>query len=234
MMSPANRLLAALPAEELGRVRSELEAVELRRRQTMWSIGERLQHVFFPDSGAVAMVIVAPDDGLLETGLVGREGLVGLEAFFGVPTARSQALVMLPGVAQRMTVETFGRLCTPGTSLYHVLRRYAWARMVGIAQSALCDATHSIRHRCVRRLLVLHDCARADHFPLTQQMLAALLGVRRASVSVAAETLQASGLILYEHGRMHVANRAGLEQSACGCYRVMKEEVENLLLPAAS
>jgi CRP-like cAMP-binding protein len=123
-----------------------------------------------------------------------------------------------------MRVEAFRRLCAPGTALHDAMRRYVYARMVALTQSALCDATHSIRHRCVRRLLTLHDCARADHFPLTQQMLAALLGVRRASVSVAAEKLQASGLIVYEHGRMHLANRAGLEREACGCYLRMKQD----------
>lgn len=231
--SPANRLLAAIPREEFDRIAAELEAVELRRRHATWSFGDRLQHVYFPESGAVALVMASAEGGLLETGLVGQEGLLGLEAFFDMPTARQQALVMLPGVAQRLTVEAFGRLCVPGTALYQVVRRHACTRMASVAQSALCDATHSIRQRCVRRLLVLHDCARADHFPLTQQVLAALLGVRRASVSVAAEALQASGLILYEHGRMHIANRAGLEQAACGCYRLMKQEVDGPSLVAA-
>lgn len=234
MMSPANRLLAALPAEEFDRLLPELEVVELRRRQTAWSIGDPLSKVYFPESGAVAMVMGTADGGLLETGIVGQDGLVGLEAFFDVPTARQEALVMLSGVAHALGVEVFGRLCQPGTVFYHVVRRHACARLVSVAQSAVCDATHSIRQRCVRRLLVLHDCARADYFPLTQQILAALLGVRRASVSVAAEGLQAAGLILYEHGRMHIANRAGLEEAACGCYRLMKREVEDLFLQAGA
>lgn len=241
MMSPANRLLAALPAEELGRLVPELEAVELRRRHTTWSTGDTLQHVYFPESGAVALVVSTGDGALLETGLVGADGVVGVEAFFNVSTAQQQCLVMLPGVAQRMTMQAFGRLCAPGTALYEVMRRYVHGRLVTVAQSALCDATHSIRHRCVRRLLLLHDCARADDFPLTQQMLAALLGVRRASVSVAAEKLQAAGLIVYEHGRMHVVDRAGLEKVACGCYQQMKEQGRVLfsqatgqMLPTAS
>jgi CRP-like cAMP-binding protein len=228
MASLANHLLAALPAEEHGRIAPELETVELRRRESMWAQGEDVRFVFFPESGAVATVSSTNDGGMLETGIIGREGLVGLEAFFGVNVAASAALVMLPGVARRMTAAGFAGLCEPGSPLHHVVRRYAAARLAAIAQSALCDATHSIRHRCVRRLLALHDAAGNDHFPLTQQVLASLLGVRRASVSVAAEKLQEAGLIVYEHGRMHVADRAGLERVACGCYRDMQARARDV------
>lgn len=222
MMSPANRILAALPGQELARLARDLEPVELKRRQVAWSAGEALQHVYFPESGAVALVSRTGEGTLLETGLVGSDGVVGLEAFFNAPTAQQQAVVLLPGTAHRIPVQAFAPVCASGTALHEVMQRFVHARMVALAQSAACDATHSIRHRCVRRLLALHDYAGADHFPLTQQVLAALLGVRRASVSVAAEKLQAAGVILYEHGRMHVADRVGLEKAACACYQQMK------------
>jgi CRP-like cAMP-binding protein len=234
MTSPANRLLAALPPDEFARIVPELEAVELRRRETTWAVGDEIRHVYFPDSGAVAMVAGAAGGSMLETGLVGQEGLVGLEPFFGASRARCSGLVLLQGVAHRMSVEAFVALCASGSPLHDIVRRYAGARMTIVAQSALCDATHSIRHRCVRRLLALHDAARTDHFPITQQVLAVLLGVRRASVSVAAEKLQADRLILYEHGRMHVADRQGLEQVACGCYREMREHLLALFAHAGN
>lgn len=226
MMTPVNRLLAALPPAELERLQGDLDEVELRRGQTLWSIGDPVTHVYFPESGAVALVARAADGCQLETALVGTQGVAGLEAFFDLPTGWQQSLVMLPGQALRLPAEVLAVRCTPGTALYDVVRRYACLRLVTAAQSAVCDATHPIRHRCVRRLLALHDCARTDHFPLTQQMLAMLLGVRRASVSVAAERLQAAGLIVYEHGRMHVADRPGLERAACGCYQAAKEQAE--------
>lgn len=232
MGSPANRLLASLSSAEYDRLAPELETVELRRRQPVWTLGDPLLHVYFPDSGAVAMVMTTADGCLLDTGILGREGLVGIEAFLGAPTAHLRGVVVLPGVAQRMTADAFRRASAPGAALHEIVRRYACAQFVAIARSAVCDANHSIRHRCVRRLLWLQDCARADRFPLTQQALAALLGVRRASVSVAAEGLQAAGLIVYEHGRMCVSNRAGLEEAACGCYRQMKQEVEALFSQA--
>ncbi len=233
MMTPGNRLLAALPQPELERLDVDLSVTELRRGQLLWSIGDALSQVYFPESGAVALVARTADGCQLETALVGTEGVVGLEAFFGLATARQQCLVMLPGVAKCLPLEALKRQGTPGTALYDVLHRYACARLVSVAQSAVCDATHPIRHRCVRRLLALHDCARTDHFPLTQQMLAALLGVRRASVSVAAERLQEAGLIVYEHGRMRVADRPGLERAACGCYQQAKEQAEEVFRQAA-
>jgi|WetSurMetagenome_2_1015567.scaffolds.fasta_scaffold226472_1 CRP-like cAMP-binding protein len=223
MQSPVNRLLAALPSDEFSRVAAELEVVEVRRRDSLYSPGSAVEALWFPESGAVAIVTESADGTMLETGLIGSDGLVGLEAFFGAQTARQQALVLLPGVAHKLGREAFGRLAAPGTALHDCLRVYAWQRMMDGAQSALCDATHSIRHRCVRRLLALHDAAGSEYFPLTQQVLAGLLGVRRASVSVAAEKLQAEGLIVYEHGRMRVANRPGLEEAGCGCYRILRD-----------
>jgi CRP-like cAMP-binding protein len=231
-MASANRLLAALPSDEFVRIAPELEVVELRRRDTTWSTGEDVRHVYFPESGAVALVASAAAGPVLETGLVGQEGLVGVELFFGSTTAFASALVLLPGVAQRLPAGAFNRLCVPGTPFYESVRRYGGARLATISQSALCDATHSIHHRCVRRLLALHDAARTDYFPITQQVLATLLGVRRASVSVAAEKLQDARLIRYEHGRMHVVDRAGLEQAACGCYKQMRAHTQNLFVPA--
>jgi CRP-like cAMP-binding protein len=222
MASPANHLLAALPADEFVRIAHELEPVELRRRESVWAVGDHVGHVYFPASGAVAMVVTVDGGNMLETGLIGREGLVGLEPFFGLTTASRAGMVLLPGTAHRMTAAAFAALCRLDTPFHQAVRRYAGARMAAIAQSALCDATHSIRQRCVRRLLALHDAAAADQFPLTQQVLSTLLGVRRASVSVAAERLQEAGLIVYEHGRMRVADRPGLERVACGCYQQLR------------
>lgn len=234
MASPANHLLAALPADEYARIAHELETVELRRRETTCSVGEEVRHVYFPESGVVAMVAHTEGEGILDTGLIGREGLVGLEPFFGVTSASCSSLVLLPGMAYRLPAAAFDRVCSPGSPFHHLIRRYAAARLSWIAQSALCDATHSIRHRCVRRLLVLHDAAGTDHFPLTQQLLATLLGVRRASVSVAAEKLQEAGFIVYEHGRMHIADRAGLERVACVCYRHMQSRTRDVFAQASA
>jgi CRP-like cAMP-binding protein len=222
MASPANHLLAALPADEFVRIAHELEPVELRRRESLWAVGAQMGHVYFPESGAVAMIVGMDGGSVLETGLIGREGLVGLEPFFGLVTASRRGMVLVPGLAQRMTAAAFAALCQQDSPFHEAVRRYAGARMAAIAQSAVCDATHSIRQRCVRRLLALHDAAAADQFPLTQQILATLLGVRRASVSVAAERLQEAGLIVYEHGRMRIADRPGLERVACGCYQQLR------------
>lgn len=233
MASPANHLLAALPADEYARIAHEFDTVEVRRREWMCAAGSDLPYVYFLESGAVAMMAHADAGPVLETALVGREGLVGLEPFFGVTAASCSALVLLPGVARRLPVAAFDRVCSPGSPLHQLMRRYAAARLVGLAQSALCDATHSIHHRCVRRLLALHDAAGNDHFPLTQQVLATLLGVRRASVSVAAEKLQDAGLILYEHGRMHIADRTALEKIGCACYGKMQSRARDIFAQAA-
>jgi CRP-like cAMP-binding protein len=234
LTSPANQLLAALPPHDYARIAHEFETVEVRRRESMGSAGSDVAYVYFLESGAVAMLAHATGGVMLETALIGREGVVWLEPFFGATSAGCTALALLPGVARRVPVAAFHRVCQPGSSFYQLMRRYAGARLAAVAQSALCDATHSIRHRCVRRLLALHDAAASDHFPLTQQVLATLLGVRRASVSVAAEKLQEAGLIVYEHGRMHIADRPGLEGIGCGCYDQITSRARDVFSNAAT
>jgi signal-transduction protein with cAMP-binding, CBS, and nucleotidyltransferase domain len=159
MASPANHLLAALPADEFVRIAHELEPVELRRRESLWAVGAQMGHVYFPESGAVAMIVGMDGGSVLETGLIGREGLVGLEPFFGLVTASRRGMVLVPGLAQRMTAAAFAALCQQDSPFHEAVRRYAGARMAAIAQSAVCDATHSIRQRCVR-LLPATACTR--------------------------------------------------------------------------
>ena len=142
----------------------------------------------------------------------------------------SRAFVQIPGAASRMEVAAFRDALGAAPALHALLLRYIMALLNQIAQSAACNRAHSIEERCARWLLMTHDRVNGDkHFPLTQDFLGQMLGVRRASVSVAQAILQRAGLIRFTRGSMTVLDREGLEAASCPCYRIIRDEFERLL-----
>src|SRR5207245_10097622 len=100
------------------------------------------------------------------------------------------------------------------------LRRYAAYSLRNAKQSVACNAVHSMEERMCRWLLMTQDRVGKDEFWLTHELLAAMLGVRRQSVSIAAGTLQKARFIGYRHGIIRVVDREGLEAASCECYGV--------------
>jgi CRP-like cAMP-binding protein len=157
----------------------------------------------------------------------------------GARTTTVEAIAQIPGTAARLDA---GRLAdwlrTSGGTLFPLLLRYAQALQEQTAQSVACNRRHGIDERCARWLLMTHDRVGADQgvdtFPLTQEFLAFMLGVRRASVTVAAGMLQQAGLIKYSRGRIAVRDRAGLEAASCECYDVVRRKYAQLLGPEAA
>jgi Crp-like helix-turn-helix domain len=116
-----------------------------------------------------------------------------------------------------------------GGELRAILNRYTQAHITLVAQASACNRVHTMRQRCARWLLQTHDRVRRDEFPLTQRFLSQMLGVRRATVTEAARSLQHAGLITYVHGRITVRDRRGLERASCECYTIIRREFERLL-----
>jgi len=158
----------------------------------------------------------------VEHSTIGREGAVGILAFLGRGNTFHRAVVQLPGPAWRLDVNDLRRLGPQGSPLHDLLCRYTVAFVRHLAQSAACNAIHSIRQRCCRWLLTTHDRVRSDEFPLTQELFAQMLGVRRASVAEVARLLQRTGLIRYRRGLIAILDRSGLEKAACECYGIIK------------
>jgi CRP-like cAMP-binding protein len=227
---PRNRILAALPEPDRARLAASLERVALGPKQVLFDVDKPIEHVYFPEDGVVSVLSVATDGSAVETGTVGYEGIVGLPVFFGADRAPAQAVCQVPGEALRIDSATFRReLERGGGELRSLLGRYAQALFTQLAQSSACNRLHSMRERCARWLLQAHDRVGADEFPLTQQFLSQMLGVRRATVSEVASALQREGLITYEYGRITVRDRRGLEAAACECYAVVRREFDRLL-----
>lgn len=225
----SNRLLAALPSEGLERLREKFERVPLALREVLYNPDEPLGHVWFPLDGVVSLVSIMSDGATVETATVGNEGLVGLPVFLGVASLPGQAFVQVPGEALRLPVEDLRREVRDGRPLHSLLNRYTQTLFNQVAQSAACNRLHAIDERCARWLLMTHDRVSSDSFPLTQEFLAQMLGVRRPSVSTAASILQRAGFIRYRRGKITVLDRPGLEGAACECYGVVRREYDRLL-----
>jgi CRP-like cAMP-binding protein len=227
-----NKLISALPVEEYKRLLPNLEFVSLTFKQIIYAPDEAIDYVYFPNSGIISLVNVTQEGRTVEAAMVGNEGMAGIPVFLGADRMPGLAISQVVGDAVRMKADVFKHEVTPGTSLYNLLLRYTQARINQITQSVACNCLHPIEERCCRWLLMCHDRVKSDQFMLTQELLSQMLGVRRASVSEVAATLQKAGLIRYTRGKMTILDREGLEAGSCECYRVVKDEFDRLICSA--
>lgn len=223
----SNQLLAALPAEEYQRFLPLLEVVPLQMRQVLYEPNVPVQFVYFPIRGFVSLLVILQQHPI-EVAVVGNEGMVGLSVFLNVDRTLGKAVVQIPGNAFRMEIEMFKRELQSSSTLYQLLLYYTQSRINQMAQITVCNRLHSIQQRCCRCLLMIQDRMKTDQFPLTQEILAQMLGVRRASISEVASTIQRQGLIQYHRGQITILNRTGLEDTACECYGAIGREFDRL------
>ena len=224
-----NRLLDSLSKKDLALLRPDLEATSLAVRYPINAAARAIDFVYFPTAGMVSMVAAHDDGSQVEVGIIGSEGMVGGSVIMGTDTASNEAFVQIAGSALRLRSNILVRHAIKSRSLRERLLLFTLALMFQTSQTAACNVRHNVVERLARWLLMAQERVEADDLPLTQEFLAMMLGVRRAGVTVAAGTLQAAGLIRYNHGRVVVLDRRGLEGAACGCYRLGKKESARLL-----
>ncbi len=229
--TPRNRLLVALPPEDLARLRPRLEPVELELRKIIYAADEPITAVYFPESGWISMIAVLVDGNSAEVGIVGFEGLIGLPVLLGSDRSATEAIVQAPGIFLRLGVDAFREELDRSSAFRTLLLRYALAFQLQVTQTAACNGHHALEQRLARWLLAAHDRAEDDGFPMTQEFLAMMLCVHRPGVTVAARLLQQAGLIRYGSGHITVIDRAGLEAVACECYGAVTREFERLFGP---
>ena len=224
-----NHLLSLLPEAERARLMLQMERVDTRHGETLFEQHEPIAAVDFPLMGVLSVVIVMEDGGVAEVGTVGNEGMAGIPLVMGTDRSPARAFYQVPGAAYRMTAAAFRAELEKSAVFVDVMRRYAQAFLNQVSQSAACNRLHALERRLCRWILMSHDRTGGDRIALTQEFLAQMLGVRRATVSVAAGMLQKAGLIRYNRGIIHVLDRPRLEESSCECYHVVRNETEVLL-----
>ena len=198
--------------------------VELPKKRILYDVNAPIKHVYFIEQGVASMLSLLSDGTAVETSTCGREGMVGVPLFLGAESASTQAFQQVPGRGWELPRDVFLEELERGPELRDVLGRYTVALMTLLAQNSACNRRHSIEERCVRWLLMTHDQLDGEPFELTHQFLSQMLGVRRATVTVTAGALQQSGLIKYHRGVVSILNREGLEDLACECYAIIRNE----------
>ncbi|MEO7086251.1 MAG: Crp/Fnr family transcriptional regulator [Gemmatimonadaceae bacterium] len=224
-----NWLLSALSDELYALVTAVSETVPAPYKEILVVPGRPLEYVYFPLGGCLSIVTVMKDGSSVEVGTIGWEGMCGVSLLNGIDQVPTRCIIQVEGVVKRITRKDFDALLAEHGELRALMRLYsqAWIDQVGRAGS--CNGVHSVEQRCARWLLITHDRVETNELPLTQEFLGVMLGVRRASVTVAASALQRAGLISYKRGKITVLDRAGLEAASCECYAAMSEAYSRLL-----
>lgn len=233
-LAEPNRLLRAMPAKEYAQVASLLERVNLATHDVLFAPNEAIRAVYFLGSGVASMVATMQDGATVETSTVGNDGLVGVPLLLGMWSVPTRCFIQIAGDGKKMEAARFTQAVVECIGFRTLLLKYAQVLFNQVAQSAACNRVHSVEQRCARWLLMTHDRVESDVLPLTHEFLSYMLGVRRESVSVAAEALQQSGLIEYRRGKITIRDRAGLETAACECYAVVRASLEELFAPEES
>jgi CRP-like cAMP-binding protein len=222
---PRNRLLLALPARNLKRLMPDLEQIRCQRAQVLMDADSALDHIFFPDSGVVSVVAVYADGSVIEMATIGREGCSGVQAILGAKRSSVQLLVQIPGGAAKMSRVAFMQAMQSLPSFRSLMNAYVQAFLEQVMVSVACNGAHSLKQRLARWLLMMRDRSDGDTLPITQDLLAEMLGVQRPSISNAAEALERAGLI--ERGRRQVTilDRRGLTKASCECYQLLRSRL---------
>ena len=228
-VATGNRILDALPPDEFSRLRQRLEPVPLSRSKTLQPSGEEESFVYFPASGMISVVSTLADGSAVEVGTIGSEGLAGLSVLFGAARSPHMMIVQGAGTAFRASATALREELKRSVAFRDVVHKFAALFLAQISQTAACNGRHRLEERCARWLLMMADRLQSDQFPLTQEFLAMLLGVRRQGVTTAALGLQRSGLIRYSHGQLDILDREGLEAASCECYGVIKDQLDRFL-----
>ncbi len=218
-----NQILQTLPAGELRRLRPYLTRVRLINGDVLHRAGNQIEYAFFVEQGFVSLVAEA--DGIesrVEVGLVGRESVVGSSVLLAADAASYvQAMVQMSGTAYCIPAATLHASLDQAPVLRRFMRQALEASIVQLAQTAACNSRHTLPERLARWLLMAHDRLDGNELPMTQELLAIMLAVRRPGITIAVNALQAAGLLRHSRGRITICDRPGLEAAACTCYKRM-------------
>jgi PAS domain S-box-containing protein len=225
-----NDLIASLPPEQRERFLAHATHVVLQPNKVLQQQAEQpIQDVYFPLTAVLSVLSVTGNGIAVETAVIGREGMASLAAFHQATFSAEQTIVQVPGTALRMTREAFHAALAAVPAMRSLLHRFSQALFTFTAQSSACNRQHSVVQRCARWLLMTRDRVPGDEFYLTHLFLSQMLGVRRSSVTVAAEVLRAAGAIAYTRGKVRVLDRDILLSRSCECYAIIRSSYDRLL-----
>ena len=229
MNLPENRLLAALPRDDCSRLVARMTAVTFEHKMSVYRAGGPIDFVYFPRAGLMSSVVVMRDGATAEVAAVGSEGMLGLSTFLrGTHSAEAVYCQISPCVCLRLPASEFAAEVSRSDCFRRVIHDYARGVLTTFARLVACNSLHPVEARCARWLLMSGDHMGSDEFTLTQEFLAMMLGVRRASVTVAARAFLEAGLVSYKRGCVKILDRPGLERASCECYAVVRDAIPTM------
>jgi CRP-like cAMP-binding protein len=214
-------LLAKLEAADYDALMLAAKVVPMKFRKRVHKQDEQVDSVYFPITCMVSLLVTTDGEPQMEMATVGSEGVIGASEVLQTQGAMGLNLIQIPGDALQIKAAAFRELLERRPAFQNLVNQHLYALTRQILYGAACNRLHSMEERCARWLLMTHDRARSDTFPLTQEFMSHMLGVRRATVNLATGMLKKAGFIRYVRGKITVIDRRGLESASCGCYRAI-------------
>jgi CRP-like cAMP-binding protein len=218
--------LASLPKNEIERLAPYLSRVTLGVRTEL--LDGHADYAYFMEEGLASVVLTLANGATVEVGVVGFEGVVGIPVLLGSQSMPGTTFIQVEGSGFRIDAERLKREFERNGKLRNHLQKYLLANLVQSAQHAACNRLHNIDERLARWILTCHDRIQSDRMPLTHEFLGQMLGAPRTTVTLAAGTLHKAGLIDYTRGHVTIKDREKLEDAACECYAIVRDEFKRL------
>jgi CRP-like cAMP-binding protein len=229
-----NQLLGAIQATSRKRIDAHLEPVRLKLGAVVCEAGGLLKHAYFPQGSVLSLLTVLENGAAIETANIGREGAFGLFAAMYSRVSFNRCLIQLEGAMVRCPIGVLQAEFKSSEQVRDLFVSYSETQLSQVQQTVACNAMHTMEERICRWLLMMHDRAEGEALPYTHDFLSRMLGANRKSVTLAALSMQAAGLIIYRRGRILVLDRPGLEKAACECYAIVRERFDAFLTPPST
>jgi CRP-like cAMP-binding protein len=224
-----NRLLSVLSDGDFALLQPHLRHVALPLLYDLERPNRKIEMVYFMEAGIASIVAVQSDGIRVEVGLVGREGMSGVAVVLGGAQSPHSTYIQVAGEGQRITANELRNAQNASPSLRDLLLKFAQVFMVQTAHTAVANARAHIDQRLARWILMAHDRTDDKTIPLTHEFLSLMLGVRRAGVTEALQTLKRQKLIDTGRNQIVVRNRKGLERKAGSSYGAPEKEYRRLI-----
>ncbi|MCP3404494.1 Crp/Fnr family transcriptional regulator [Bradyrhizobium sp. CCGB01] len=226
---PCNQLLQMLDVADFDLLRPHLATVEMVRESVLAEAGAALRYVYFPHGGSVSITVGLSEGQMIEVAMLGCDGVVGAGAALADGIAATDAAVLFPGTASVLDIAAFRAVAGASAQFRGLMIRHEQVLLAHAQQSVLCNTLHPVEARLARWLLRARDLSDSKLLPLTQEVLAQMMGVRRNAISLVANALQRAGVIRYTRGQIEIVNERALETTSCDCYAAVRACHERLL-----
>jgi CRP-like cAMP-binding protein len=226
---PANQLLQALPAGEFEALRPRLKSFDMMRDAVLVEAGAALTHVYLPHGGAISVVVRLSEGQMVEVAMIGRDSAIGAVEALGDGISLTDMIVLFPGAASIIEIADFKMAVAQSAAFRSVLARHGLALLAQAQQSAACNTSHSAEARMARWLLRARDLWDGETLPMTQELLARMIGVQRNAISIVAHALQEARVISYSRGQIEILDVKALQAAACECHDAIKAKLAQLL-----